>query len=130
MVHDMSLPLGDRDEHPAMPFDEMTLKQHATIISQVAIWLNAELHGWHNPSNTLAEDLLLIHSEISEACEAARAGNLLYDTQDHSVEEELADAVIRIFHTAEKNGMDICEAVRRKHEKNIKRPYRHGNKKF
>ena len=141
MAHDMSLPRGDRDEH--LEDDQYTipdikkpepinaeLLEESGIISQRAIWKNADLHGWHNPPAPLEVDLLLIHSEISEACEALRAGNLYYENGKDSVEEELADAVIRIFHTAEKNGLDICEAVRRKHNKNMSRPYRHGNKAF
>jgi NTP pyrophosphatase (non-canonical NTP hydrolase) len=85
----------------------------------------------------LETDLLLIHSEISEACEALRKDNLyMLDRMldeykfNGSVEEELADAVIRIFHVAEKNGFDICKAVEQKHHYNTKRPYRHGNKRF
>lgn len=92
--------------------------------SQYVVWKVADEHGWHNPSCDLATDLLLIHSEVSEACEALRRRN----TQD--VEEELADVIIRVLHVAEKNGFNLEKAVWRKHKANIQRPYRHGNKKF
>lgn len=100
------------------------LFQSVEVPSQRAIWKNADYHGWHNPACDLPTDLLLIHAEASEACEALRKGNL------SDVEEELADVVIRVFHVAEKNGFDIAKAIWTKHKKNIGRPYRHGNKKF
>lgn len=139
MVHENSLPTGDRDDFmdPEQSNMERQIKDMNaqlcstnSIVSQKAIWLNAEIHGWHEPACDLATDLLLIHSEISEACEAARKGVLHMSTAADSVEEELADAVIRIFHVAEKNGFDICKAVHKKHQRNMSRPYRHGGKKF
>lgn len=133
-MHDMSLPNGDRDDWEedldkvfAVAETQMTLYEGVGIPSQKAIWMNAELHGWHDPACSLETDLLLIHSEVSEACEALREGNIV---GDHGVGEELADVVIRVFHTAEKNNIDIAKLIREKHKKNIDRPYRHGNKKF
>lgn len=100
------------------------LYEACSLPSQKAIWTNADLHGWHNPACDLPTDLLLIHSEVSEACEALRKGNM----QD--VEEELADVIIRVLHVAEKNNFDMEKAVWTKHRANVNRPYRHGNKKF
>lgn len=131
-MHNNSVPVGDRDDILDLtnPVDTR-LHELSPIISQRAIWLNADQHGWHQPSASLPEDLLLIHSEISEACEGYRQGLItMQPGVKGSVEEELADAVIRIFHTAQKNGLDICAAVARKHQININRPYRHGNKKM
>lgn len=58
------------------------------------------------------EKLLLIHSEVSEACEAHRK-NLMDDKlpDRHGVEVELADAVIRIFDLAGAMGFDIGAAM-------------------
>lgn len=92
--------------------------------SQKAVWQVADDHGWHNPPCDLPTDLLLIHSEVSEACEALRKGNT------EAVQEELADVIIRVLHVAEKNGFDLEKAVWEKHKKNMNRPYRHGDKKF
>lgn len=103
---------------------DIPLMESCALPSQKAIWLNAENHGWHNPSCDLPTDLLLIHSEVSEACEALRKGDM------GAVEEELADVIIRVLHVAEKNGFDMENAVWAKHIKNIRRPYRHGNKRF
>lgn len=100
------------------------LLEGTTFPSQKAIWLNADNHGWHNPACDLPTDLLLIHSEISEACEALRKGD------NAAVAEELADVIIRVLHVAEKNGFDMAKAVWDKHTNNLMRPYRHGGKAF
>ena len=111
------------------PYDP-TLMRGACVPHQKAIWQNCENKGWHNPSCDLPTDLLLIHSEVSEACEAARKGWLECSSEHTSVEEEIADVVIRCFHVAEKNGFDIERTLWEKHRKNITRPIRHGGKLF
>lgn len=103
---------------------DIRLLEGSTLPSQKAVWLNADNHGWHNPSCDLPTDLLLIHSEISEACEALRKGDMA------GVEEELADVIIRVLHVAEKNGFNMKKAVWDKHINNIRRPLRHGGKAF
>lgn len=103
---------------------DIRLLERCQLPSQKAIWLNADNHGWHDPACDLQTDLLLIHSEVSEACEALRRNDM------PAVEEELADVIIRVLHVAEKNGFDMQKAVTAKHYKNIKRDYRHGNKRF
>lgn len=113
------------------PDFDMELLTEIVIPSPTAIWKNANNHGWHNPSCDLATDLLLVHSEVSEACEALRKGHVKYDPDNHStVEEELADAMIRILHIAAKNNLDIEGTIWEKHKYNITRDYRHGNKAF
>ena len=106
------------------------LMQSVAVPSQKAIWLNCDIHGWHNPSADLPTDLLLIHSEVSEACQEARKGRLHYSELFNSVEEELADVVIRCFHVAEKMGFDLERTLWEKHKKNISRPHRHGGNLF
>lgn len=70
----------------------------------------------------LPQKLLLIHSEISEACEADRKG-----TKDShlphrdGVEVELADAVIRIFDLAGALGYDLGSTIEEKMEYNARR---------
>ena len=134
-MHENSLPCGDRDdEYTEMDSAKLTyskdLRQTVEIISPEAVWRNADIHGWHNPPASLNEDLLLIHSEISEATEGARKGLITSADGKGSVGEELADAVIRIFHTSRKNGIDIIGEIAKKHNINMSRPYRHDNKKF
>ena len=58
---------------------------------QKKIHKNAINHGWWETERPIPELLCLIHSEVSEALEAYRNG----DMQNFS--EELADIVIRVF---------------------------------
>ena len=83
--------------------------------------------GWYIQERPVPELLCLIHSEISEALEAYR--NHTPEGDKGCISEELADAIIRIFDMAEELKIDIIEAVKKKHEFNKTRPYRHGNKK-
>ena len=141
-MHEHSLPVGDRDEQEDSVAEESTqainrekqlrvaMMETEPMVSQTAVWAVSEQNGWHNPPCDLKTDLLLIHSEVSEATEALREGRLLMSDGKGSVEEELADIIIRVLHTAEKNGMDVFKAVQVKHDKNQQRPYRHGNKAF
>ena len=71
----------------------------------------------------VAEKLVLIHSEISEAMEAARK-NLKDDKLPHrsGVEVELADAVIRILDLAGALQLDLAGAIQEKLIFNSTRP--------
>jgi len=89
-------------------------------------------HGWHEERISVERALVLLHSEVSEACEAARRGNM------HNVKEELADVLIRLLDSV--TAMEIeCtipanptfeEVVLAKCEKNKNREHRHGGKRF
>lgn len=73
-------------------------------------------------ASLLPQKLLLIHSEISEACEADRKG--LKDshlTHRDGVEVELADAAIRIFDLAGALGYDLGAAMAEKMAFNAQR---------
>ena len=80
-------------------------------------------NGWWDNFRDVPELLCLIHSEVSEALEHWRRKD------DEKIAEELADIVIRTFDMANSMGIDIEEVLRAKHEKNKKRPYRHGGKR-
>jgi len=67
-----------------------------------------------------AELLMLIVSELGEACEALRKNN--WD----NFKEELADTMIRLFDMAEGLNIDLEKEILKKVEKNKKRPYKHG----
>lgn len=73
----------------------------------------------------VASKLALIHTEVSEATEAYRAG----DDMNHFT-EEMADIIIRCVDLCEALGLDIGEAVVNKMIANRGRPVRHGGKKF
>jgi len=63
----------------------------------------------------VAEKLVLIHSEVSEATEAARK-NLMDDKLPHrkGIEVELADAVIRILDLCGALELDLAGAIQEK----------------
>jgi len=68
--------------------------------------------------------LTLIHTEVSEAVEALRNGDL------NQLQEELADIIIRTLHLTNVLGIDIDKAVKDKLKKNRSRPFKHGGKLF
>jgi len=81
----------------------------------------------------IAQKLCLVHSEISEALEGARGSGYgdLGASSDKipeysSVEEELADAIIRVFDLAGRLDLDIIGAISAKLDYNFNRPYKHG----
>lgn len=103
-------------------------------------YLTALRKGWHDKPREFGTDIALIHSELSEALEDARAkgdGENINDTwyegtkrKPCGVPSELADAVIRIFDTSIKWGIDIEAAILEKMAFNEDRSFRHGGKAF
>ena len=92
----------------------------ATVVLQNICHHLAKKSGWWDgllpPSQgTVAEKLLLVHSEVSEACEGYRK-DLMDDHLPHRkmVEVELADALIRICDLAGAMGLDLGGAVAEK----------------
>lgn len=83
-------------------------------------WWNCPVTGEpstpeHIKSSLIPQKLLLIHSEISEACEADRTdSNDKHLTHRKGVEVELADAVIRCFDLAGALGFDLGATIAEK----------------
>lgn len=92
----------------------------------------AKEKGWWDDPRTPMECLMLIVTELAEAAEDLRTGNMCPPyVPGHKPEGfgiELADAVIRIMDLAEYMGYDLEHLMERKHEYNRTRPYKHGKK--
>jgi len=87
----------------------MNLKQ-----LQEAAYANAKAKGFRDNPRTVAEENMLIRSELAEAFEAYRDGDVLFILRDGKPEGilvELADVVIRCAETAEHHGMDLSKPV-------------------
>lgn len=110
---------------------------------------NAVEHGWWEGERSFGEIVALCHSELSEALEEYRSGKAMaygccgycehddtcdYDNRDKTgckpegMAVEMIDCVIRILDWCGKEGVDVDELLRMKHEYNKTRPYRHGGK--
>jgi len=104
----------------------------------------AKKQGFHEQPTNFGESLMLIVSELSEALEADRKGkratvkfpynDAFIDPKKYekhirgTVEEELADAIIRLCDLAGTYKIDLSWHVMAKMAYNKTRPYKHGKK--
>ncbi len=95
---------------------------------RLARWSSME--GRKLPFNALVvlEKLALVHSEVTEAVDAALEGRIegLDDGKPEGLAYELADIIIRCFQLAGMLGIDLGAAVITKMHFNHTRPFRHG----
>ena len=96
----------------------LSIKEWQIEITQYAID-----HGFDWTPDEIDTMLLRIHSEVSEASEAARDENM------KELAEEMADIFIRLANACEVMGIDLEEEVKKKQTKNIQRPKLHGRKR-
>jgi NTP pyrophosphatase (non-canonical NTP hydrolase) len=95
----------------------MTIKEW-----QVTVHAYAKDKGWWDRPRPIPELLCLLHAEVSEALEAYRTHDV------PNLREELADLAIRLVDMCEALGINLEAEMQKKHEINLTRPYRHGNK--
>lgn len=109
---------------------------------KIVVLANNIEHGfWEGPGEADAdkfapyafnksEKLMLMVTELAEACEALRHGNPPDDKLPQYAGDgvELADCIIRIMDYCAAYNIPIGEIIKAKHEYNVKRPYKHGKK--
>ena len=95
-----------------------SIKEWQRLITEYAVD-----HGFNWTPSDIDTMLLRIHSEVSEASEAARDENM------EELAEEMADIFIRLANACEVMGIDLEAEVQKKHEKNLIRNKLHGRKR-
>ena len=113
-------------------------------------------NGWFEENRSMGDEMALLHSEVSEAFECYREGQMgetvkytsadgfsivkRGDVNDNSFRRsgligkplgfasELADILIRLVDTARRYDVDLAEATAWKLEYNATRGYKHGGK--
>ena len=101
--------------------NEMSIKEIIDLIQNMA-----EEKGWGTKPEhvNFAEKIALTHSELSEALNAYRKGN---HAGKDGVNEELADALIRLLHLCGIYNIDICSEVVKKMDLNRQRSWEADN---
>lgn len=122
---------GPKIEHPKTLITDVMRDGMAYLQDCITAW--AIRKGWltETPRNP-AEQLMLIVTELAEACEAFRVGNPPCERpgmeQYSHAAEELADVVIRCFQMAGEHNIPLADVVMAKMVFNETRPVKHGKK--
>ncbi len=112
----------------------LTLNEMADAAHKNAIVKGFWGDHWVGPlsEEIIATKLALIHSEVSEALEDARDGNmktrLNADGKPCGFGSELADIIIRVGDLAKRLGIDLEDETTNKMVFNATRPHKHGRK--
>ena len=90
------------------------------LADRIAEWRKRK--GFETNSGNVPVKLALLHSEVSEALEADRAGDGI------NFAEEMADTLIRVLDLTATLGIDIEREVAHKMAMNEQREFRHGKR--
>lgn len=91
-------------------------------------------NGWFDTSRTVLEDLMLIVTEVAEAAEEYREGNIKIGTtfdekgKPLGFASEIADILIRLLDLCERHEIDLVKETIQKLDYNRTRGHRHGGK--
>ena len=122
--------ISTRDLPYVYPHPWGALNDIAALVGKNAIdkgFRNAEPNR-----DMLGTRLLLVVSEVCEALESVRKGDMVQDvhvTKQGKLEgfpTELADVIIRVLDLCDEYGIDVGRVCSAKHEYNLTREARHG----
>lgn len=123
VIHAIAAGIQQTEQSPmtfAYSFDHLQRRVHSNAVDK-GFWKDDCCDG---------KRLNLIHSELSEATESLRDGTAREPSKKiplfSCLEEELADAVIRIMDFAQARGLALGPAIVAKIEYNTTRPHMHG----
>ena len=124
----------DREEVNECTEEEYNGRVFITYFNGIAndVYQTAKSKGWWDKERNEGEAIALMHSELSEALEAMRAGNPPDDKipEFSGRDAELADCIIRIMDMSAAFGWPVAEALIAKIAYNKTRSYKHGGKAF
>ena len=87
----------------------------------------AQDHGFKVTEDNLPGHLMLVVTEVAEAMEEWRLPEEGYMDR---LTEELSDVILRTFNIAGFLNLPLEDVMRKKHAKNLGRPFKHGGKRL
>jgi NTP pyrophosphatase (non-canonical NTP hydrolase) len=109
-------------EETQHPQPELKLNAYACFITAWREDKGFPMYQFTDEPFGLLSKLMLVVEELGEAASAIRTNDW------PNFQEEIADALIRLFDLAAANGIDLEAQIQSKMERNAGRPWRHGKR--